>query len=146
MINISTVNLRKQIQGKFIKLQYDTITTCDLTNFKLKVYVFITLYWFLFFYLQQIYRHCADLDTSGLKDPRLHENTKISALYNLGRMLSEQERNREAVEVYKEALRRRPSYYAPQSIYNMLGNYIQHAWLWHTTWLVITCNMLVNYI
>uniref|UniRef100_A0A8W8J3J0 dolichyl-phosphate-mannose--protein mannosyltransferase n=2 Tax=Magallana gigas TaxID=29159 RepID=A0A8W8J3J0_MAGGI len=70
---------------------------------------------------EKIYRHCADLDTSGLKDPRLHENTKISALYNLGRMLSEQERNREAVEVYKEALRRRPSYYAPQSIYNMLG-------------------------
>lgn len=133
MINISTVNLRKQIQGKFIKLQYDTITTCDLTNFKLKVYVFITLYWLLFFILQQIYRHCADLDTSGLKDPRLHENTKISALYNLGRMLSEQERNREAVEVYKEALRRRPSYYAPQSIYNMLGNYIQHDWLLHAT-------------
>lgn len=70
---------------------------------------------------EKIYRHCADLDTSGLKDPRLHENTKISALYNLGRMLAEQERNREAVEVYKEALRRRPSYYAPQSIYNMLG-------------------------
>lgn len=44
MINISTVNLRKQIQGQFVKLQYDTITICDSTNFKLKVYVFITLY------------------------------------------------------------------------------------------------------
>ncbi|XP_061176820.1 protein O-mannosyl-transferase TMTC2-like [Saccostrea echinata] len=70
---------------------------------------------------EKIYRHCADLDTSGLKDPRLHENTKISALYNLGRMLAEQERNKEAIEVYREALKRRPSYYAPQSIYNMLG-------------------------
>jgi hypothetical protein len=37
-------------------------------------------------------------------------------------MFSEQERNKEAIEVYKEALKRRPSYYAPQSIYNMLGN------------------------
>lgn len=63
------------------------------------------------------------MDTSGLKDPRLHENTKISALYNLGRMLSEQERNKEAIEIYKEALHRRPNYYAPQSIYNMLGKY-----------------------
>ncbi|KAK3097836.1 hypothetical protein FSP39_013624 [Pinctada imbricata] len=70
---------------------------------------------------EKVYKHCADLDTSGLKDPRLHENTKISALYNLGRMYSEQERNTEAIDVYKEALRRRPSYYAPQSIYNMLG-------------------------
>ncbi|KAJ8315245.1 hypothetical protein KUTeg_007395 [Tegillarca granosa] len=70
---------------------------------------------------EKIYKHCANLDTSGLKDPRLHENTKISALYNLGRMYSEQDKNQEAIEVYKEALRRRPSYYAPQSIYNMLG-------------------------
>ena len=72
-------------------------------------------------FVSQVYKHCANLDTSGLKDPRLHENTKISALYNLGRMYSEQERNTEAIEVYKEALHRRPSYYAPQSIYNMLG-------------------------
>lgn len=95
------------------------------------IYYFVLI--FIFFILQQIYRHCADLDTSGLKDPRLHENTKISALYNLGRMLAEQERNREAVEVYKEALRRRPSYYAPQSIYNMLGKDIQHDWLLNAT-------------
>ena len=74
-------------------------------------------------YLLQVYKHCAKLDTSGLKDPRLHANTKISALYNLGRMYAEMERYQEALETYKEALKRRPSHYAPQSIYNMMGMY-----------------------
>ncbi|XP_046336395.1 protein O-mannosyl-transferase TMTC2-like isoform X2 [Haliotis rufescens] len=69
----------------------------------------------------KIYRHCADLDTSGLKDPRLHEATKISCLYNLGRLYTEEERYQEALSVYEEALKRRPSHYAPQSLYNMMG-------------------------
>ncbi|XP_060080111.1 protein O-mannosyl-transferase TMTC2-like [Ylistrum balloti] len=70
---------------------------------------------------EKVYLHCADLDTSGLKDPRLHENTKISALYNLGRLYAEMGRNKDAIAIYKEALKRRPSYYQPQSIYNMMG-------------------------
>ncbi|XP_052089003.1 protein O-mannosyl-transferase TMTC2-like [Mytilus californianus] len=70
---------------------------------------------------EKVYKHCADLDTSGLKDPRLHANTKISALYNLGRMYAEMNRHQEAIDTYKEALKRRPSHYAPQSIYNMMG-------------------------
>lgn len=41
---------------------------------------------------EKIFRRCADIDTSGSKDPKVHENTKISALYNLGRLLVEQER------------------------------------------------------
>ena len=41
----------------------------------------------------QIYRHCADLDTSSLKDPRLHDGTKISCLYNLGRLLNDDGRS-----------------------------------------------------
>ncbi|XP_048239514.1 protein O-mannosyl-transferase TMTC2-like isoform X3 [Haliotis rufescens] len=69
----------------------------------------------------KIYRHCADLDTSGLKDPRLHEATKISCLYNLGRLYTEEERYQEALSVYEEALKRRPSHYAPQSLYNMMA-------------------------
>ncbi|XP_041350711.1 protein O-mannosyl-transferase TMTC2-like [Gigantopelta aegis] len=69
----------------------------------------------------QVFRHCADLDTSGLKDPRLHDSTKISCLYNLGRQLTEQDRFEDALEVFHEALKRRPSYYQPQSLYNMLG-------------------------
>ncbi|KAK7108448.1 protein O-mannosyl-transferase TMTC2-like [Littorina saxatilis] len=67
------------------------------------------------------YRHCADLDTSNLKDPRLHENTKISCLYNLGRLFADHNRLQEAEAAYLEALKKRPSYYAPQSIQNMLG-------------------------
>ncbi|ESO05256.1 hypothetical protein HELRODRAFT_78021, partial [Helobdella robusta] len=42
---------------------------------------------------EQVYRHCSEIDTYGLKDPRLHEQTKISALYNLGRLLADQERH-----------------------------------------------------
>jgi hypothetical protein len=53
-------------------------------------YIQITLHVHVYFaILLQIYRHCADLDTSGLKDPRLHENTKISCLYNLARLYSD---------------------------------------------------------
>ncbi|ESP04617.1 hypothetical protein LOTGIDRAFT_135841 [Lottia gigantea] len=70
---------------------------------------------------EKIYKHCAELDTSGLKDPRLHESTKISCLYNLGRLYTEQDRLKEAVEYYHIALERRPSHYAPQSLFNMLG-------------------------
>ncbi|XP_064628907.1 protein O-mannosyl-transferase TMTC2-like [Lineus longissimus] len=70
---------------------------------------------------EKAYTHCSNIDISGLKDPRLHESTKISALFNLGRLLSDQERPAEAVQVYQQAIRRRPPHYAPQSLYNMLG-------------------------
>lgn len=91
----------------------------------------------------KFYRRCADLDTSGSKDPKLHLSTKISALFNMGRLLTEQNRLKvsflirmrrkkvkllfylmniqEALDVYSEALKRRPDDYAPQSIYNMIG-------------------------
>lgn len=39
----------------------------------------------------KMYRKCVEIDTTGLKDPRLHEHTKISALYNLGRLLADQD-------------------------------------------------------
>ncbi|KAK3578086.1 hypothetical protein CHS0354_006745 [Potamilus streckersoni] len=70
---------------------------------------------------RKMYLLCADLDTSGLKDPRLHESTKISCLYNLGRLYIEQNRNKEALEVYQKAVQRMPSYYQAQSLYNMIG-------------------------
>ncbi|PVD28877.1 hypothetical protein C0Q70_11472 [Pomacea canaliculata] len=69
----------------------------------------------------KIYRHCADLDTSGLKDPRLHESTKVSCLYNLARLLAEHNMLQDSLRVYEEALERRPSHYPAQSIQNMLG-------------------------
>lgn len=84
-----------------------------------------------------IYRHCADLDTSGLKDPRLHEQTKISCLYNLARQHADQNNLQLSEETYLEALRRRPSYYPAQSIQNMLGelymkmNRLEEAERWY---------------
>jgi len=41
----------------------------------------------------QVYRHCSEIDIAGLKDPRLHEQTIISALYNLGRLLDDDARH-----------------------------------------------------
>lgn len=70
---------------------------------------------------ERVYRHCADLDTSKLRDPRLHESTKISCLYNLGRLYSDMQKYQEALTTFEEALRRRPDHYSPQSIYNLYG-------------------------
>ncbi|CAL1527207.1 unnamed protein product [Lymnaea stagnalis] len=70
---------------------------------------------------KKIYSHCADLDTSGLKDPRLHDGTKISCLFNHGRLLMDQDKLQESLEMFNTALQRRPDHYPPQSIYNMIG-------------------------
>lgn len=72
-------------------------------------------------FISQAYKYCAEIDTAGLKDPRLHETAKISAYYNLGRLYAERGDYRAAVSAYREALHRRPDYYSPQSIYNLLG-------------------------
>ncbi|XP_076318476.1 protein O-mannosyl-transferase TMTC2-like isoform X1 [Tachypleus tridentatus] len=69
----------------------------------------------------EVYRHCAQLDSSGLKDPKTHESTKISALFNLGRLYADEGKYQEAIEVYQEAMHKMPDHYQPQSLYNMLG-------------------------
>ncbi|XP_037086631.1 protein O-mannosyl-transferase TMTC2-like isoform X2 [Pollicipes pollicipes] len=68
-----------------------------------------------------VYRHCSTLDGAGLKDPRTHEATKISALFNLGRLHADEGSFRQAIAVYQEAIERMPAHYQPQSLYNMLG-------------------------
>ncbi|XP_059141157.1 protein O-mannosyl-transferase TMTC2-like [Physella acuta] len=70
---------------------------------------------------KKIYSRCADLDTSGLKDPRLHDNTKISCMFNHGRLLMDQDKLQESLEMFNKALERKPDHYAPQSLYNMIG-------------------------
>ncbi|XP_078663623.1 protein O-mannosyl-transferase TMTC2-like [Branchiostoma floridae x Branchiostoma belcheri] len=70
---------------------------------------------------EKVYRHAATLDDHGLKDPKAHATGVISAIYNLGRLQHDQGRYSEAIDTYMEAIRRRPSHYAPQSLYNMLG-------------------------
>jgi len=69
----------------------------------------------------KVYKHCAHLDGTGLKDPKSHENTKISALFNLGRLYADEGRYEDAVKTYQEAIRRMPKYYQSHSLYNVLG-------------------------
>ncbi|KAF8789936.1 Protein O-mannosyl-transferase TMTC2 like protein [Argiope bruennichi] len=69
----------------------------------------------------EVYKRCAELDGSGLKDPKNHDTTKISALFNLGRLYADEGEYEKAVEVYHEAVRRMPDYYQAQSLYNMMG-------------------------
>ncbi|XP_054721235.1 protein O-mannosyl-transferase TMTC2-like, partial [Uloborus diversus] len=69
----------------------------------------------------EVYRHCAELDSAGLKDPKMHESTRISALFNLGRLYADEGKYEEAVVVYHEAVQKMPEHYQPQSLYNMMG-------------------------
>lgn len=69
----------------------------------------------------KVYRKCADLDGTGLKDPKNHESTQVSALFNLGRLYADEADYRKAIDVYREAIHRMPRYYQPQSLFNMMG-------------------------
>uniref|UniRef100_A0A0P6DC12 dolichyl-phosphate-mannose--protein mannosyltransferase n=1 Tax=Daphnia magna TaxID=35525 RepID=A0A0P6DC12_9CRUS len=62
----------------------------------------------------EVYRRCSQLDGSGLKDPRTHETTKISALFNLGRLYADDGQYTKAIDVYNEAIQRMPTHYQPQ--------------------------------
>ena len=68
-----------------------------------------------------VYRRCASLDGTGLKDPKNHESTKVSALFNLGRLYSDDGRFEEAISAYKQAIETMPGYYQSHSLYNMMG-------------------------
>ncbi|GFT95730.1 protein O-mannosyl-transferase TMTC2 [Nephila pilipes] len=69
----------------------------------------------------EVYRHCAELDSAGLKDPKMHESTRISALFNLGRLYADDGKYEQAVKIYHEAVNKMPDHYQPQSLYNMMG-------------------------
>ena len=69
----------------------------------------------------QVYRHCADLDGTGLKDPKNHESTKVSALFNLGRLFAEENNYEKAIEIYREAIGKMPRNYQSQGLFNMMG-------------------------
>ena len=70
---------------------------------------------------KQIYRHCAQIDGTGLKDIKLHQSTRISALYNLGRMYADEDNFDKALEIFKEGVSRMPPYYPAQSLFNVIG-------------------------
>lgn len=61
-----------------------------------------------------VLRHCSKLDSTGVKDPKIHETTRISALLHLGRLLADRGRFNEAISIYKEAVNSLPEYYQPQ--------------------------------
>lgn len=61
-----------------------------------------------------ILRRCAQLDGNGVKDPKTHESTKISALLHLGRLMADRSRYHEAINIYREAIDMLPEYYQPQ--------------------------------
>ncbi|XP_032894093.1 protein O-mannosyl-transferase TMTC2 isoform X2 [Amblyraja radiata] len=64
---------------------------------------------------------CADISDENLKDPHTHRSSVTSCLYNLGKLLHEQGQHEDALLVYKEAIQKMPTQFAPQSLYNMMG-------------------------
>ncbi|KAK7575686.1 hypothetical protein V9T40_011972 [Parthenolecanium corni] len=86
---------------------------------------------------ETVLRHCSKLDSTGVKDPKLHETTRISALLHLGRLLADRGRYGEAISIYKEAVHSLPEYYQPQVLYNLLGEALtqvghhEEAERWH---------------
>ncbi|KAJ9590241.1 hypothetical protein L9F63_016628, partial [Diploptera punctata] len=70
---------------------------------------------------KSVLRRCANLDGQGLRDLRTHEVARVACLFHLGRLAMEQGELEEAVDVFLEAVKIRPHFYAPQSLFNMLG-------------------------
>ncbi|XP_047201672.1 protein O-mannosyl-transferase TMTC2 [Girardinichthys multiradiatus] len=64
---------------------------------------------------------CADIPDENLKDPHAHKSSVTSCLYNLGKLLHEQGHQEEAISMFKEAIHKMPRQFAPQSLYNMMG-------------------------
>lgn len=62
----------------------------------------------------KIFRLGSQLDGTGVRDRREHENAKISALLQLGALYSDQGRLDKALDVYKEAAHNLPKHYPPQ--------------------------------
>lgn len=70
---------------------------------------------------EKMYQLTVRLDDTGLRDPTSHAKAKISALYNLGCLLSSQDRHEEAIVAFEEAVKRLTPDFQPHSLYNMLG-------------------------
>ncbi|XP_065145970.1 protein O-mannosyl-transferase TMTC2 [Paramisgurnus dabryanus] len=70
---------------------------------------------------KRTFQTCADIPDENLKDPHAHKSSVTSCLYNLGKLLYEQDQHEEALSVYKKAVLKMPHRFAPQSLYNMMG-------------------------
>ncbi|MCI4388843.1 hypothetical protein PGIGA_G00090750 [Pangasianodon gigas] len=70
---------------------------------------------------KRTFQTCASIPDENLKDPHAHKSAVTSCLYNLGKLLHEQGQQEEALSIYKEAVKKMPRQFAPQSLYNMMG-------------------------
>ncbi|XP_043944371.1 protein O-mannosyl-transferase TMTC2 [Protopterus annectens] len=70
---------------------------------------------------RRIFLTCAEIPDENLKDPHAHKSSVTSCLYNLGKLLHEQGQYEDALAIYKEAIQKMPRQFAPQSLYNMMG-------------------------
>ncbi|XP_076861242.1 protein O-mannosyl-transferase TMTC2 isoform X2 [Brachyhypopomus gauderio] len=83
------------------------------------------------------FQTCAAIPDENLKDPHAHKSSVASCLYNLGKLLHEQDHQEEALVMYKEAVKKMPHHFAPQSLYNMMGeaymrlNKLEEAGYWY---------------
>ncbi|OUC40552.1 tetratricopeptide repeat protein [Trichinella nativa] len=59
--------------------------------------------------------------SNSMRDLMSHEHAQISCLYNLGRLLADENKHDEAIQIYHEALNRINVHYAPHALYNMLA-------------------------
>ncbi|KAM4036107.1 protein O-mannosyl-transferase TMTC2 isoform 1-T1 [Anomaloglossus baeobatrachus] len=81
---------------------------------------------------------CSEIPDENLKDPNAHKSSVTSCLYNLGKLYHEQGQYEDALSVYKEAILKMPRQFAPQSLYNMMGeaymrlNKVSDAEHWYT--------------
>ncbi|XP_067110655.1 LOW QUALITY PROTEIN: protein O-mannosyl-transferase TMTC2 [Osmerus mordax] len=86
---------------------------------------------------KRTFQTCAEIPDENLKDPHAHKSSVTSCLYNLGKLLHEQGSQEEALSVYKEAVQKMPRQFAPQSLYNMMGeaymrlNRLEEAGQWY---------------
>ena len=72
----------------------------------------------------EILRNISTISDDGLKDPKVHLTTQVSALFNAGKILLELQRPNEAAGVLQEAVTKVKSlrkYPSEQGIYNLLG-------------------------
>ena len=71
----------------------------------------------------EMYKLCASIDGNGLKDIRTHEQSKISALFNLGKLYADQGDFKQALDTYKQAINKETSqtYYQIHSLYNLIA-------------------------
>lgn len=71
----------------------------------------------------EMYQLCASIDGEGLKDPRTHQQSRISALLNLGKLYADQGEHRRALDAYGQAASKEDSqsYYQIHSLHTLIA-------------------------